>query len=93
MSTINSEGKTPLRKRFAMNVRAARMTQGISQEKLAELGGFHRTYVSQVERGVTNVSLDNVERLAVVLGVDAGSLLAPCDAGHQDRSADSNVVG
>jgi transcriptional regulator with XRE-family HTH domain len=75
MSLTKSKGKCSLRTRFATNVRAARVAQGISQEKLAELGGFHRTYVSQVERGVTNVSLDNVERLAVVLGVDAGALL------------------
>ena len=50
---------------------------GLSQEKLAELGGFHRTYVSQLERGVTNISVDNLESLAAALNVDVSALLTP----------------
>lgn len=64
-----------LRIRFAENMKRERVRQGLSQEKLAELAGLHRTYVSQVERGVTSISLDNVEKLAVALGLDEESLL------------------
>jgi transcriptional regulator with XRE-family HTH domain len=64
-----------LRQRFANNLRIVRMRHGLSQERLAELAGFHRTYVSQVERAVQNISLDNVEKLARVLKIDAGVLL------------------
>lgn len=53
------------------------MSQGISQEGLAEVAGFHRTYVSQAERGVANISLDNMERLAKALKVDVADLLRP----------------
>lgn len=67
--------KTSLRNRFAHNLRSLRTLQGISQERLAELAGFHRTYVSQVERGVTNVSIDNIEKLAKTLNVDAAEML------------------
>lgn len=54
---------------LAENVRSLREGLGLSQEALADAAGFHRTYVSQVERMKTNVSLDNIERLAVCLGV------------------------
>lgn len=58
-----------LRMVFARNLRAIRQTRGISQEKLAELAGLHRTYVSSVERGQRNISIDNIERLAHALSI------------------------
>lgn len=51
----------------------------ISQEELAELSGLHRTYVSSVERGIKNISIDNMEKLANALGVDIRELLTPYD--------------
>jgi transcriptional regulator with XRE-family HTH domain len=53
------------------------MAQGLSQEQLAEVAQFHRTYVSQLERSVTNISIDGLERLAQALGVDIVELLQP----------------
>jgi len=67
MTTSKSES---LRNRFAKNLKSLRNSQGISQEYLAELAGFHRTYVSQIERGVGNISLDNIEKMAIALSVD-----------------------
>lgn len=64
-----------LRMKFAENMKRERVSLGLSQEKLAELAGLHRTYVSQVERGVTSISLDNVEKLAAALGRDEESLI------------------
>lgn len=66
-----------LREVLAQNLRQLRQLQALSQEKLAELAGFHRTYVSQVERCRTNVSVDNLARLAEPLGVAAYRLLMP----------------
>jgi transcriptional regulator with XRE-family HTH domain len=48
---------------------------GVSQEALAELAGLHRTYVSSVERGLRNISLENIERLARALGVEMAELM------------------
>lgn len=42
---------------------------------MAELANFHRTYVSQLERCVTNISIDGLERLANALSVDVAQLL------------------
>jgi transcriptional regulator with XRE-family HTH domain len=65
---------------FAANLRLTRIAQGVSQERLGEMAGFHRTYVSQVERCVSNVSLDNAQKLADVLGTELWLLLKPSGA-------------
>jgi transcriptional regulator with XRE-family HTH domain len=64
------------RRRIAANLKRLRTMRGLSQEKMAELADFHRTYVSQLERCVTNISVDGLERLAMALGVDILDLLA-----------------
>lgn len=63
------------RERIAANIRQLRKARGLSQEQLAEIAEFHRTYVSQLERCITNISIDGLERLAQVLGVDITELL------------------
>ena len=47
----------------------------MSQEALAFDSGINRTYVSDVERGLRNVSMDNISRLAKALGVKPWQLL------------------
>jgi transcriptional regulator with XRE-family HTH domain len=47
-----------------------RHERGVSQEKLGELAGVHRTYVGALERGEQNVSLTNLHELALALGVE-----------------------
>lgn len=47
----------------------------VSQERLAELSGLHRTYIGHVERGEVNVALYNIVRIAAALGVDPGELV------------------
>jgi transcriptional regulator with XRE-family HTH domain len=66
---------TTLRKSFAANLRREREARGLSQEHLADLAGLHRTYVGSVERGERNVSIDNIDRLAQALRLDAADLL------------------
>jgi transcriptional regulator with XRE-family HTH domain len=60
---------------FGARVREIRLTRGVSQERLAEQAGLHRTYVSSIERGERNVSLLNIERLARALGVPMRELM------------------
>lgn len=67
---------SPARFRLAKNMRVLRTEMGLSQEALADLVELHRTYVGSVERQERNVSLDNVEKLAVALGVDISELLS-----------------
>ncbi len=60
---------------FGNCVRSARLTLGLSQEKLAFDCGLDRTYISSVERGKRNVSLINIYKLAGALGIPATDLL------------------
>jgi len=61
--------------RLAANLRSARERLQISQEALADLAGVDRTFVGSVEREERNISLDNIERLAVALKMDIAELL------------------
>jgi CheY-like chemotaxis protein/DNA-binding XRE family transcriptional regulator len=60
---------------FGARVRGWRDRLGLSQEKLAELAGLHRTYISDVERGARNLSLNSINKLAGALKVSAATLL------------------
>lgn len=59
---------------FAVNVRKYRTVRGLSQEKLAELSGLHRSYISAIERCERNISLCNVQRIADALNVQVYTL-------------------
>jgi len=65
---------------FAINMHNVRKGRGISQEKLAELAGLHRTYISSVERQGRNLTIDNMERIALALEVHIHELLLPVDS-------------
>lgn len=53
--------------RYGQAVRTIRLEQGISQEELADRCGLHRTYISDIELGKRNLSLENIERIAISL--------------------------
>ena len=61
----------------AKRIRQIRAGKGLSQEELADIAGLHRTYVSSVERGERNVTVDSLERLAEALGVDIRAFFEP----------------
>lgn len=67
--------KKSLRILFAKNIRKARIERKLSQETLAELCGLHRTYIGSVERGERNISIDNIERIALSLHIPPAFLL------------------
>jgi len=66
-----------LQRLFGSNLRQWRTVRGLSQEDLADLLGYHRTYVGGIERGERNLSLRSVERIAEQLKIEAVSLLQP----------------
>ena len=68
------------RQRLATNLVVLRRAAGWSQEDLALEAGLHRTFVAHVERGVRNISLDNIEKLAIALEVEPHRLLMPIPA-------------
>ena len=61
--------------RFGGRVRELRRATGLSQEAFADRCGLDRTYISGIERGKRNVSLENLKVLAKALNVTLSRLL------------------
>lgn len=55
---------------FGRNLRKYRTALGVSQEKFAEMCGLHRTYISDIERFQRSIALDNVQKIALALGIE-----------------------
>ena len=70
---------------FGDTVRRLRKNLEPSQEKFAARAGISRTYMSEIERGVTNVSLDTVDRVAKALGVTLAQLFHEVDTERARR--------
>ena len=47
----------------------------MSQEKLGQLAGVHRTYIGMIERAEKNITLNSIEKLAKALNVKPKDLL------------------
>lgn len=61
---------------FAANMRRIRLEKNLTQEKVAEAAGLHPNYIGSVERGERNISICNIERIAIALGVAMTELVA-----------------
>jgi transcriptional regulator with XRE-family HTH domain len=62
-------------KQFGVALRRRRLASGWTQEKFAERAGLHPTYVSMVERGVRNPTLEAAARIAKALKVSLPKLI------------------
>mgnify|MGYP006055013323 CR=1 FL=1 len=62
-------------KKFAIKVKEFRLKRKMSQADLAKILGLHPTYISGIERGVRNMALKNIEKLAKALGVSVKDLV------------------
>jgi len=60
---------------FGQNVRNERLRQGLSQEELGIRAGLHRTYIGMIERAEKNITLTNIEKIALALNVNPSDLL------------------
>ena len=69
-----------LRQIFAKNMRKIRESQNKSQESLADICELHRTFISMIERGKQNISIDNIEKIANGLNISPIELIKPLDA-------------
>ncbi len=60
---------------FGVNVKYYRQRIGLSQEAFAEKCGMHRTYISAIECFRRSISLENIQRIADALDIEAYKLL------------------
>ena len=72
---MGKAARQDIRERFGSAVKDRREALGLTQEEFAELAGIHRTYLSDIERGTRNVSLLNIERVAMALSLRISELL------------------
>lgn len=63
-----------IRVAYGKAVRTIRQDKKISQEELTDLCGLHRTYISDIELGKRNVSLENIDKIAHALQVKKSEL-------------------
>jgi transcriptional regulator with XRE-family HTH domain len=67
-------GTPDIRERFGDALRKRREQLALTQEEFAERARIHRTYLSDVERGRRNLSLVNIERIAIALEIPLSQL-------------------
>lgn len=73
---VINESRPDIRQRFGLAIKQRRQELGISQEELSFRAGLHRTYISDIERGSRNPSLENIEKLAEALEISVSVLFA-----------------
>ena len=63
-----------IKAKFGAMVRKRRAEMGLSQEQVAERADLHRTYIADIERGSRNVSLENIEKIAIALEIPVSTI-------------------
>ncbi len=67
--------RTNAQQKLGKKLKQLRTDADLSQEKLGEMAGLDRTYISGIERGIRNPSLRNIEKLAKAFKVKPSDLL------------------
>ena len=90
--------KIAIEKRLGISVKNWRTRLEIPQDDLARRAGFHRSYISDIERGARNVSLKSIEKLADALGISVLTLFSDLNSRsgstplHTDEMVDILLV-
>lgn len=92
--------KGQARKIFAKNLKRLRLQRGLTQQGLASATGLTPMYISNLERCINNVSLDNMERIAQALSADLFTMLievpkdaTPPENGKSRKRAPRQAIG
>ena len=73
-------------KAFGRSVRELRVSKSLSQERLAELAGIHRTYISSIELGKVRVGLEIAKKVACGLGVNLSDLITAAETSRRSHA-------
>ncbi len=76
---------------FGLRIKKLRNEKNISQEKLAFLSGFHRTYIGMIERGERNISLTNIAVFAKVFELTVSELIDFSDVNPKHSYKDYQI--
>ncbi|AJS61188.1 helix-turn-helix domain-containing protein [Paenibacillus sp. IHBB 10380] len=72
-------------------IRVLRKERGMSQESLGEKGGFHFSYIGQIERGEKNIALLNLAKIASALDVSVSQLFSYVNEDSESTGADVEI--
>jgi transcriptional regulator with XRE-family HTH domain len=61
---------------FGDRLRTIRLNQGYTQEKMAEMAGFTRSYYTEIESGKRNIALLNIIKILEILEINANDLIS-----------------
>ena len=64
-----------IKQKLGKRIKDLRIKEGYSQEELSLRCNLHRTYISDIERGERNVSVENIEKIAKALKIEPNELL------------------
>jgi two-component system, response regulator len=81
-----------VKKEFGAVVKSKRLALGLSQEALAERADLHRTYVTDIERGTRNLTLESIYKLACALGVTISDIFRSIGGPEAERAVSSPAV-
>ncbi|HWB59506.1 MAG TPA: response regulator [Chthoniobacteraceae bacterium] len=85
--------KIDLKSLLGTAIRNKRNELGFSQEELADRAGLHRTYISDIERGARNLSLESIDKLAQALKISIGALfISAGDFAEPDKVLDGIIA-
>ncbi len=73
---MSQNNQLSIKQRFGKAIRRRRRELDLSQEELAERAELHRTYISNIERGELNPSLETMEKLVKALNITVSVLFA-----------------
>jgi transcriptional regulator with XRE-family HTH domain len=73
---VSQNNQQSIKQRFGKAIRRRRRELDLSQEELAERAELHRTYISNIERGELNPSLETMEKLVKALDITVSALFA-----------------
>ncbi|GMX65762.1 helix-turn-helix transcriptional regulator [Paenibacillus elgii] len=79
-------------KSIGARIRDLRKERGMSQESLGEKGGFHYSYIGQIERGEKNVTILNLVNIAAALEVSVTQLFSYVDEEEKYTDSESDLV-
>jgi transcriptional regulator with XRE-family HTH domain len=80
-----------LLKALGRRIRELRTEQGYSQEAFADKCGVHRTFMGTIERGESNLSFQNIHKVAATLGVTLSDLFLNLERKAQERPEQTNT--
>jgi transcriptional regulator with XRE-family HTH domain len=82
-----------LEKAFGLVLRRLRQGRGLSQEALGFESGYHRTYISLLERGRKSPSLQTLFNLSGALKIDPAELIRQVAVQAHERPQRSDHAG